>query len=289
MRDTTISRIINIAKNCGCLETEGIFRASKIFEVSERDISKKARDIIDAGLTEDEILTRIFLPFNSVTFVSEINSLERHGGPTDDLLPRAVGKAKYFINVSGQINRFFVRVYFPSIISDRMFSVFLFDVNFNDIVKTQYKLNLFEHKTYDDDEIMNAFIESERANYNDMLKRIWNIVIASLIAINDPAKFIIESAPIVQVQFRGEWKSQEGQDKNYIVLNIGEIQKRYQLGISNNKGLGRKSHPRRAHLRVLRSEKFKHKRGQTIKIPAIWVGPKETMINNRIYRVLVDK
>jgi hypothetical protein len=47
----------------------------------------------------------------------------------------------------------------------------------------------------------------------------------------------------------------------------------------------RQAHTRRAHSRVLRSPKFKNKIGQTIRIKACWVGPKEWQQSGSIYRL----
>ena len=47
------------------------------------------------------------------------------------------------------------------------------------------------------------------------------------------------------------------------------------------------AHWRRAHLRLLRSEKFTHKRGQLIQVSQAWVGPAEWIgLDGKIYKVL---
>jgi len=50
--------------------------------------------------------------------------------------------------------------------------------------------------------------------------------------------------------------------------------------------LKKQAHSRRAHDRILRSEKFKHKRGQTIRIKACWVGPLEWKQDSSIYQII---
>jgi hypothetical protein len=48
----------------------------------------------------------------------------------------------------------------------------------------------------------------------------------------------------------------------------------------------RQAHTRRAHTRVLRSPRFRHKIGQTIRIAACWCGPKEWKQSGSIYRIV---
>jgi hypothetical protein len=48
-------------------------------------------------------------------------------------------------------------------------------------------------------------------------------------------------------------------------------------------------HERRRHLRTLRSDFFTHKQGQTIVVEATWVGPSESIVGNKRYKVLLDK
>jgi len=59
---------------------------------------------------------------------------------------------------------------------------------------------------------------------------------------------------------------------------------------NEEKHILRVAHTRRAHERVLRSEKFKYMRGQTIQIKATWVGPPEWKNTaGQIYRIVERK
>ena len=48
----------------------------------------------------------------------------------------------------------------------------------------------------------------------------------------------------------------------------------------------RMAHTRRAHMRILRSAKFKKKQGQQIFIKSCWVGPQEWRTNGSIYKIV---
>ena len=54
---------------------------------------------------------------------------------------------------------------------------------------------------------------------------------------------------------------------------------------------GRKSpkgHDRRAHPRTFHSPKFINMQGETIMIPAKWIGPSESTVKNKRYRIMLD-
>lgn len=52
----------------------------------------------------------------------------------------------------------------------------------------------------------------------------------------------------------------------------------------------RAAHARIAHFRVLRSEKFKHKRGQRIRVREAWIGPEEWQgLDKKTYKVIIRK
>lgn len=53
----------------------------------------------------------------------------------------------------------------------------------------------------------------------------------------------------------------------------------------SKKHIVRQAHSRRAHFRLLRSSKFRHKAGQRIPIKSTWVGPKEWKQGTSIYRI----
>jgi hypothetical protein len=53
----------------------------------------------------------------------------------------------------------------------------------------------------------------------------------------------------------------------------------------DNSHITRQAHTRRAHVRVLRSPRFRHKLGQTITVRSCWVGPDEWTQNGSIYKL----
>lgn len=60
--------------------------------------------------------------------------------------------------------------------------------------------------------------------------------------------------------------------------------------IQDGQTVDRVAHSRRAHFRMLRSPKFKHKQGQRIWIQSAWVGPKEwSDKSGQIYRIVDRK
>lgn len=107
--------------------------------------------------------------------------------------------------------------------------------------------------------------------------------------LNTPSRFVFEISP---AKGRNNVKKiLRTQDRPiYTLLTPDEIKKRYGLDGAQGDGTGKSKvpHPRRRHLRTLHSEKFRHKQGQTITIPACWVGPEEKQIGNKIYRVRLD-
>lgn len=102
---------------------------------------------------------------------------------------------------------------------------------------------------------------------------------------NNPSRFILEEEPINK---RGKGKKipRSPDRSKYVLLTPDEI--RTKFGLSEG-GHGKVApHERRRHPRILRSEKFVHKRGQTIIIPATWVGASEAIIGNTRYKVRLD-
>jgi hypothetical protein len=114
--------------------------------------------------------------------------------------------------------------------------------------------------------------------------------------LNDPETFILESTP-VSILDRKPVKLKPGQAPRlprtherptYTVLKPHEIRERMKLPMP----VGKRSvvpHERRSHLRTLRSEFFRPaNRGRQILIPATWVGPAESVVGKRRYRVILD-
>ena len=77
------------------------------------------------------------------------------------------------------------------------------------------------------------------------------------------------------------------QRPRYIVLSDEEMKRK--IRTPSGESFDRASHRRRAHLALLKSERYKHKRGQYVKVSACWVGPQEYRERGEIYKVLIDK
>jgi hypothetical protein len=75
--------------------------------------------------------------------------------------------------------------------------------------------------------------------------------------------------------------------EHYLIIN----KKQAAMCRDNKRGpseaqIQRSAHSRIAHFRVLRSEKFTHKRGQRIRVREAWVGPEEWVgLDKKIYKV----
>lgn len=117
-----------------------------------------------------------------------------------------------------------------------------------------------------------------------------------IMLLNDPETFILESTPLSAVnpkpvklkpgQIRRVHRTHER--PTYTILRPHEIRERMKLPMLNSKRAVT-PHERRSHLRTLRSEFFRPgNRGRQILIPASWIGPSESVVGNRRYRVVLD-
>jgi hypothetical protein len=116
------------------------------------------------------------------------------------------------------------------------------------------------------------------------------IIIEQLLFLNTPSKFVLEVIPKKTRKFNSKRITITPDRPMYTLLTISEIQKKYGLGESEEIE-SRKSpvpHPRRRHYRILRSDKFTHKQGERILIPAMWIGKSEVVMGNKIYKVRLD-
>lgn len=102
-----------------------------------------------------------------------------------------------------------------------------------------------------------------------------------------PNKFILEITPNKIREPKKNRIPRFHERKIFTMLEPGVIRKK--LGLPTVEIGGQKSpHERRGHWRTLTSEFYKEKRGQRIWIGAIWVGPSEAMIGNKLYKVRLD-
>lgn len=75
---------------------------------------------------------------------------------------------------------------------------------------------------------------------------------------------------------------------HYVIVNRKQAEQcREKRTVPTARQIVLAAHWRRAHFRLLRSEKFTHKRGQLIPVSQAWVGPEEwTGLDGKIYKVL---
>lgn len=110
---------------------------------------------------------------------------------------------------------------------------------------------------------------------------------------NMPNRFIFEVGPVKPEPDHGA-KIKWGEVRpRFTLLTPGEIKR--VLGVPDDADveaeIARSPHPRRAHKRKFRSDRYKASGlfGTSILIPATWVGPSEAVIGQRLYRVHLDR
>ena len=116
--------------------------------------------------------------------------------------------------------------------------------------------------------------------------------------INQPTHFILEQVNVklhekFQRKFGGKKKKKRyprsTERPTYTVLPPKKIRQKMGLPPIENETNGKKApHWRRAHTRVLRSDRYRQK-GKTIFVKACWIGPSEAKVGGKHYKVLLDK
>jgi hypothetical protein len=79
----------------------------------------------------------------------------------------------------------------------------------------------------------------------------------------------------------------------YTIMNLTEIREKYGLAQEEAGKEIEERAPysptyRKAHLRTLRHEKWGNRQGDRVKVKATWVGPREKVIGNKRYKVILD-
>jgi hypothetical protein len=97
-----------------------------------------------------------------------------------------------------------------------------------------------------------------------------------------------KSPPAGKVPRSVEWRKAR---QHYVLLHKShEANRKESVGkrvIAGGENPVRAAHSRRAHYRVLRSPKFKHKHGQRVWVASAWVGPREwTDHSGQIYKIV---
>ena len=117
------------------------------------------------------------------------------------------------------------------------------------------------------------------------------ICLQEVMYINSPGRFILERKPL-HLQAAKRQKNQSRIPRSpdrpvYTILEPGKIRERMKLPTPSQGG-SVEPHQRRRHFRKLNSDKFVHRKGQTVVVKACWVGPTEAVVGNHRYKVLVD-
>lgn len=111
--------------------------------------------------------------------------------------------------------------------------------------------------------------------------------VEELFALNTPSRFVVENAPATPP--KGRAKIARGDQRpQYTLLTPGEIHAVLGTREPDGAHASPTAHYRRRHYRTLQSPRFTKKQGQTIVVPACWVGPSEAEAHGRHYRVRLD-
>jgi hypothetical protein len=105
---------------------------------------------------------------------------------------------------------------------------------------------------------------------------------------NAPNRFVFETSPVrvARNHLRSGRVLRSHERPQYTLVTPHEA--RVKLGLAEPTGRHPTPHARRKHYRKLSSERFTHKQGQVITVPACWVGPSEVVRGNKRYRVLLE-
>jgi hypothetical protein len=143
--------------------------------------------------------------------------------------------------------------------------------------------------------------EGKEQHFNEILKVVGfnlNLAYESILQhINNPENFVIEVTPLHYE------RNKDKLERKSRILRIHERplytflrakRARQIMGLTDPLAhKGHRGHPipheRRRHLRTLRSDYFTRKQGQTIVVEATWVGPSESVVGNKRYKVLLDR
>jgi len=117
------------------------------------------------------------------------------------------------------------------------------------------------------------------------------IAIDGLVFFSSHYRFVVEISPVSLKKRKPGVKVLRSNDRpKYTLLKPNEI--RIAMGLpeqlTNRTGSPKTPHPRRRHLRILRSERFGENQGKPIEVAATWVCPIEAVRGNKRYKVRLD-
>jgi uncharacterized lipoprotein NlpE involved in copper resistance len=136
----------------------------------------------------------------------------------------------------------------------------------------------------DGDECADALLHSEIFNCHLAL-----FFTAGTLAL--PGRFLASKSEKRHLSRPVEWQRSH---QHYVILdkrheaNSRNIKHGAIVHADHGKALARMAHSRRAHYRILTSERFKAKRGQRVPVKSSWVGPAEWCdASNQVYKILL--
>lgn len=146
---------------------------------------------------------------------------------------------------------------------------------------------IFAFLLADDDDILNMTQESlGRSDVDAQVLRNAVTSLEEIMQLNQPDRFILETAPVAE-RARKRKILRSDDRPIYTLLTPSEIRKR--MG-GEEQGATRGAHERRRHVRRYPDDpaRWPNVHGRQIVVPATWVGPEESIVKKRRYRVRLD-
>lgn len=114
------------------------------------------------------------------------------------------------------------------------------------------------------------------------------VTMKEIVKINTMDRFILKTEPASGQKITKRIALSHERPK-YTILRPGEIRKAMGLPEPTESERGPNApHWRRKHFHTFKHERFTKKKGQTIVIPAVWVGPSEAVVGGKRYKVMLD-
>lgn len=278
-------------ENC-CLKQEGIMMFDKLCGLIERHAPQFRRYMEEArifhfedsfGSTEmpGEAFDKFFLPFRTIAIDSSYdNSVKVYSDNVKDQL----GFSEYrtfidcwyipFMDVY-TLTKGVIKTSRPRVKGDIDMII-----HFDFFILCNQKRILWDYATALDgsDGIL---IDEARSNVI--------LGICRILYLNTAERFVLEKIPMnIRIHNNAKKITRSDDRPKYTILTPHEIRQKLRMPEHIHQGGTKIPHERRRHPRKLRSDKFVNKQGETIIIPATWVGDREKIIGNKRYVVRTD-
>lgn len=132
--------------------------------------------------------------------------------------------------------------------------------------------------------------EFDEKPVQNLTQLIYGFGVAALELINSPTRWIVKREQIQAMPIRPGKIPRSAERPRYILVSHDEIERVIRDPNPANEGVfkDRRPHRRRAHSKLLSSEKFTWKRGQRVHVKACWVGPEQAEYGGERYTVCLD-